>query len=132
MRPILAALNHRLTGESFDARVGQLACILGGIASFPMAVLDHYGKNQSTPNHDARIDPVTALVTYRDAQRNLSFLTEGTNIGIQEQLDVSTHCRTALRASQVLELEVPHPITLGTAIVRNNLDFAIPHVFLGR
>src|SRR5271166_264886 len=39
MRPILTALNHRLTGESFDARVGQLACILGGIAILPMAVL---------------------------------------------------------------------------------------------
>jgi len=39
MRPILTALNHRLTGESFDARVGQLACILGGIGILPMAVL---------------------------------------------------------------------------------------------
>jgi hypothetical protein len=39
MKPILIALNHRLTGESFDARVGQLACILGGIAIFPLAVV---------------------------------------------------------------------------------------------
>ena len=39
MRPIRIPLNHRLTGESFDARVGQLACILGGIAMLPMAVL---------------------------------------------------------------------------------------------
>ncbi len=39
MKPILIALNHRLTGESFDARVGQLACILGGIAILPLAVV---------------------------------------------------------------------------------------------
>ena len=39
MRPILTVLNHRLTGESFDARVAQLFCILGGIAIFPVAVL---------------------------------------------------------------------------------------------
>jgi hypothetical protein len=39
MRPILSALNHRLTGERFDARAGQLACILGGIAILPMAVV---------------------------------------------------------------------------------------------
>ncbi len=39
MKPILVALNHRLTGEPFDARVGQLACILGGIAILPLAVV---------------------------------------------------------------------------------------------
>jgi hypothetical protein len=39
MKPILIALNHRLTGEPFDARVGQLACILGGIAILPLAVV---------------------------------------------------------------------------------------------
>jgi hypothetical protein len=39
MKPILIALNHRLTGEPFDARVGQLACILGGIAIVPLAVV---------------------------------------------------------------------------------------------
>jgi hypothetical protein len=39
MRPILNALNHRFTGEHFDARVGQLACILAGIAILPLAVL---------------------------------------------------------------------------------------------
>ena len=40
MKPILIALNHRLTGEPFDARVGQLACILGGIAILPLAVVE--------------------------------------------------------------------------------------------
>jgi hypothetical protein len=39
MKPILVALNHRLTGEPLDARVGQLACILGGIAILPLAVV---------------------------------------------------------------------------------------------
>jgi hypothetical protein len=39
MKPILVALNHRLTGEPFDARVGQLACILAGIAILPLAVV---------------------------------------------------------------------------------------------
>jgi hypothetical protein len=39
MKPILVALIHRLTGEPFDARVGQLACILGGIAILPLAVV---------------------------------------------------------------------------------------------
>ena len=37
MNTMLVALNHRLTGEPFDARVGQLACILGGIAIVPLA-----------------------------------------------------------------------------------------------
>ena len=39
MKTIRIALNHRLTAESFDARVGQLACILGGIAIFPLAIV---------------------------------------------------------------------------------------------
>ena len=39
MRSIIIALNHRLTGEPFDARVGQLACILGGIGILPLAVV---------------------------------------------------------------------------------------------
>jgi hypothetical protein len=39
MKPMLIALNHRLTGEPFDAQVGQLACILGGIAILPLAVV---------------------------------------------------------------------------------------------
>jgi len=39
MRPIRIPLNHRLTGELLDARVGELACILAGIAILPMAVL---------------------------------------------------------------------------------------------
>jgi len=74
---------------------------------------------------------LTALVTYRDGQRDLSLLTEGTDIGIEEQLDFSTHGRTALRAGRVIELEVPRPITLGTAVVRNDLDLAIDNVLLG-
>lgn len=39
MKPILVAVNRRLTGETFDARVGRLACILGGIAVVPLAVV---------------------------------------------------------------------------------------------
>jgi len=39
MRPIRIPLNHRLTGEPFDARVGQLACILAGTAILPVAVV---------------------------------------------------------------------------------------------
>ncbi len=39
MRSIRIPLNFRLTGESFDARVGQLACTLGGIGILPMAVV---------------------------------------------------------------------------------------------
>ncbi len=39
MRTIRIPLNFRLTGEPFDARVGQLACILGGIAIVPMAAV---------------------------------------------------------------------------------------------
>jgi hypothetical protein len=39
MKPILIALNRRLTGEPFDARIGQLACILAGIAILPLAVV---------------------------------------------------------------------------------------------
>ncbi len=39
MRPIVTALNHRLTGEPFDARFGQLVCCLAGIAIVPMAVV---------------------------------------------------------------------------------------------
>jgi hypothetical protein len=39
MRPIVNALNHRLTGKPFDSRVGQLACILVGFAILPLAVV---------------------------------------------------------------------------------------------
>ena len=39
MKPILIALSHRLTGEPFDARAGQLACVLGGISILPVAIL---------------------------------------------------------------------------------------------
>jgi hypothetical protein len=39
MKPIFIALNHRITGEPFDCRVGHLACILGGIAILPLAVV---------------------------------------------------------------------------------------------
>jgi len=39
MRPILIALNYRLTGEPFDARVVQLICYLGGMAIVPGAVV---------------------------------------------------------------------------------------------
>ena len=39
MKPIFVALNHRITGEPFDAQVGQLACILGGIAILAIVVL---------------------------------------------------------------------------------------------
>jgi hypothetical protein len=39
MRPIVNALSHRFTGEQFDSRVGQLACILAGIAILPVAVV---------------------------------------------------------------------------------------------
>ncbi len=39
MRSILIALNHRLTGEPFDSRVAQLACILCGIAIVPVSAV---------------------------------------------------------------------------------------------
>ncbi len=39
MRPIRIPLDYRLTGESFDARVAQLACILAGMAIVPVAVV---------------------------------------------------------------------------------------------
>ncbi len=85
-----------------------------------------------TPNHDAGIDPVTALVTYRGDQRDLSLLTPRTDISFQEQLDFSTQSRTALQTGLMFELEVPQPITLGTVVVRHHLDLTIDHVFLGR
>ena len=39
MRPIRIPLNHPLTGEPFDARVAQLACVLAGITIVPAAVV---------------------------------------------------------------------------------------------
>src|SRR5208337_4236589 len=85
----------------------------------------------SAPDHDAGIDSLTAFVTYRDGQRDLTLFTERTDIGVEEQLDFSTHSRPAPRAGRVIELEVPQPITLGTAVVREDLDLAIDNVFLG-
>jgi len=89
------------------------------------------GEHNSAPNHDAGFDALATLVTYRDGQRDLSLLTKGADISVEEQLDFSTHSRTALRAGRVIELEVPQPITLGTAVVRDDLDLAIDHVLLG-
>jgi len=42
------------------------------------------GEDNSAPNRDARIDPLPALGTYRDGHRDLSLLTEGTDIGQTE------------------------------------------------
>ncbi len=39
MSPIRILLNYRLSSQAFDARSAQLACTLGGVAIFPMAVL---------------------------------------------------------------------------------------------
>jgi hypothetical protein len=85
----------------------------------------------SSPNHDAGIDLVTALITTRGGQRDLSLLTERADIGVEKQFDLSTHRYAALRTGRVIQLEVPDSITLGTAAVRNDLDLAIDHVRLG-
>ena len=83
------------------------------------ALVDH----DSAPNHDARINLLMAVVTYRTGQRDRSLLAEGTDIGVQEQLDLSTHRRPTFQAGRVIELEIPHPVTFGTAIVGDDLDF---------
>jgi hypothetical protein len=47
MTIIRIALNHRLSDESLDSRLGQLACYLGGIAIVPLAtvaLIRHHGS----------------------------------------------------------------------------------------
>ena len=75
---------------------------------------------------------MTALVAYRGGQRDLPLLTEGADIGVEKQLDLFTHGRPALRAGWVIQSEVPHAVTVGAAVVRDDLDLAIDHVLLGR
>jgi hypothetical protein len=84
----------------------------------------------SSPNHDAGIDLLTALITYRGGHRDLSLLTEGTDIGVEEQLDFSTQSGTTPRTRWVSELEVPCPVALWTAVVGDDLDLAIDYVLL--
>jgi hypothetical protein len=90
--------------------------------------LDHI----SSPDHGAGIDPVTAFITERGGQRDLALLTERAHIGVEEQLDLSTHRCTARRTSRVIQFEIPDSVTLGTVVVRDHLDLAIDHVLLGR
>jgi hypothetical protein len=80
--------------------------------------------DDSAPNHDAGIDPLTALGACGDAHRDLSLLTEGTYIRIDEQLNFSTQSRPALRAGHVFEFEVPHAVTFWTSVVGGHLDLA--------
>jgi hypothetical protein len=89
-------------------------------------------EHNSAPNHDARIDSLTAFGACGDAHRNLSLLAEWTDVSVEEQLDFSTQGCPALRAGRVSELEVPPPITFGAAVVRDDLNLAIDHALLGR
>lgn len=47
MRPIHILQNHRLTGDPFDSRVGQMFLYLAGIAFVPVAVVALVGHHGS-------------------------------------------------------------------------------------
>jgi hypothetical protein len=99
-------------------------------AETPVSCVSQTGKAKSAPHHRLGIDLGAALAAYRIGHCDLAILAQGANVGIEQQLDIFSHCRTAMGAGLVLELEIPDFPALGAAVVRYNLDFTVSNVFL--
>ena len=80
-------------------------------------------KAKSAPNHSLRVNRMAALAASGLRHGDFPIFTPGADIGVQKDLDIPPHGRTAMVAGLMLELEIPNLPTLWAAVMGDHQHF---------